>query len=272
MTGRHLLRIVFFALFAALALPAAADEGPTVAGEDAETARALHLLRRATFGPRADEMEEVKRLGREAWLERQLHPELIPDRDVEARLEGFESLGLTTTGYIRMLEAGRPEMEVPGPGESRVDVARRRQREINRLRNLARAEVPASVLLRAVYSRRQLQEVMVDFWRNHFNVDVNKDAVRYYLPDWEREVLRGHVFGRFEEFLLATAKHPAMLFYLDNHVSQAPQARAERVLRGRERDERVAGLNENYARELMELHTVGVDNGYKQDDVIQLAL
>jgi uncharacterized protein (DUF1800 family) len=247
-------------------------DGPTVAGDDPETVALRHLLRRATFGPRAEDLEEAKRMGRDAWLDRQLHPERIPDRDVEERLQAFETLDLTPTGYWRMLDEGRPEMVVPGPGESRIDAARRRQQQVNRLRNLAQREVPASVLVRAVSSRRQLQEVMVDFWRNHFNVDVNKGDVRYYLPDWEREVLRGHVFGRFEDFLLATARHPAMLYYLDNHVSQAPMARGEKVLAGREREDRTDGLNENYARELMELHTVGVDNGYDQDDVIQLAL
>jgi uncharacterized protein (DUF1800 family) len=257
----------------ALLVPAAADEDTTtVAGPGSATARALHLARRATFGPLSSDVEEITRLGHEAWLERQLHPEQIVDRDVEDRLAAFETLDLTTTGYWAMLDANRPDMRVPGPGESRQDLARRRQAEMNRLRYLAAREVPASVLLRAVYSRRQLQEVMIDFWRNHFNVWLQKDDVRYYLPDWEREVLRRHVFGSFEEFLLATARHPAMLFYLDNHVSQAPQARGDRVLAGREREDRTDGLNENYARELMELHTVGVDNGYDQDDVLQLAL
>ena len=262
----------FLALLVLL-LPAPARAGDTEpAGADVATVRARHLLRRATFGPRAADLEAVKRLGREAWVERQLHPELIPDRQVEDRLSAYESLGLTTTGYWAMLEDRRPALRPPDPGEDRTAAARKRQQEVNRLRNLALREVPASVLLRAVYSERQLEEVMVEFWRNHFNVDVNKDQVRYYLPDWEREVLRKHVFGDFESFLLATARHPAMLFYLDNHVSQAPMARGEKVLRGNEREGRTDGLNENYARELMELHTLGVDNGYDQDDVIQFAL
>jgi uncharacterized protein (DUF1800 family) len=262
----------FLALLVLL-LPAPARAGDTEpAGADVETVLARHLLRRATFGPRAADLEAVKRLGREAWVERQLHPELIPDRDIEDRLSAYESLGLTPTGYWAMLDDRRPALRPPGPGEDRTAAARKRQQEVNRLRNLALREVPASVLLRAVYSQRQLEEVMVEFWRNHFNVDVNKDQVRYYLPDWEREVLRKHVFGDFESFLLATARHPAMLFYLDNHVSQAPMARGEKVLRGNEREGRTDGLNENYARELMELHTLGVDNGYDQDDVIQLAL
>jgi uncharacterized protein (DUF1800 family) len=259
-----------------LAPAARSDETPTrSAGSDAETAKTRHLLRRATFGVRPADLEEALRLGREAWVERQLHPESIPDREVEGRLAGFQTLRFKTTDYWRQVRegAGMTAPRVPGAGDPRgPEEALRRQAEAQRLRELQRQEVLASVVLRAVYSPRQLEEVLVDFWRNHFNVDTNKDDVRYYVADWERDVLRRHVFGKFEDFLMATAKHPAMLFYLDNHVSRAPMARGEKVLRGKEREDRTAGLNENYARELMELHTVGVDNGYDQDDVIQLAL
>jgi hypothetical protein len=249
-------------------VPAGADEVATDAAADQKI---RHLLRRTTFGVRAVDVEEVKRLGVEAWLDRQLDPEAIPDRDVDDRLQGYESLKLTGPEYWRMLEERAPRDGPPGPGEDRIAAAQRRQAELNRLREMAAREVPASVLLRAVYSQRQLQEVMLDFWRNHFNVDVSKDDVRYYVAEWEGQVLRKHLWGSFEDLLLATAKHPAMLFYLDNHVSQAPLARADRVLRGRD-EGRTNGLNENYARELMELHTLGVDNGYEQDDVIQLAM
>ncbi len=254
------------------ATPLRAEE---VEGDDIATVRARHLLRRATFGPRPADVEEVKRLGIEAWLDRQLNPEQIPDPELDRRLEGFETLKMSTAEYRRMLAGGAMDAATqgpPGPGEDRIAAARRRQAEINRLQNLARQEVPQAVFLRAAYSERQLFEVLCEFWRNHFNVDVNKDDVRYYIQDYEREVIGRHVLGRFEDFLMATARHPAMLFYLDNHVSQAPMARAERVRAGREDESRTGGLNENYARELMELHTVGADNGYEQDDVIQLAL
>jgi uncharacterized protein (DUF1800 family) len=247
---------------------AAAEE---VAGDQAADKRIRHLLRRATFGARSADIEEVKRLGVEAWVDRQLAPDAIPDREVEDRLKGYESLKLSGAEYWKMLQDKTPREMPPGPGEDRIAAAQRRQAEANRLRELAAREVPAAVLLRAVYSQRQLQEVMLEFWRNHFNVDVSKDDVRYYVAEWEGQVLRKHMWGSFEDLLLATAKHPAMLFYLDNHVSQAPLARADRVLRGRD-EGRTNGLNENYARELMELHTVGVDNGYDQDDVIQLSL
>jgi uncharacterized protein (DUF1800 family) len=248
--------------------PLAAGE---VAQDEAANQRIRHLLRRTTFGVRSADIDEVKRLGVEAWLERQLAPEAIPDREVDDRLQGYETLKLTGPEYWRMLEERAPRDGPPGQGEDRIAMAQRRQAELNRLRELAAREVPASVLIRAVYSQRQLEEVLLDFWRNHFNVDVTKDDVRYYVAEWEYGVLRKHLWGSFEDLLMATAKHPAMLFYLDNHVSQAPLARADRVLRGRD-EGRTNGLNENYARELMELHTVGVDNGYDQDDVIQLAL
>ncbi len=248
---------------------AVADD--TVESEAEGDKRIRHLLRRATFGPRPLDVEEVKRLGVDAWLDRQLEPALIPDPEVARRLAGFESVKLSGAEYMKMMDANRPEMAPPGEGEDRVEAARRRQQELNRLRNIARREIPRAVVLKAIYSERQLQQVMMEFWRNHFNVDVNKDDVRYYIADWEREVLEKHCFGKFEDFLMATAKHPAMLFYLDNHVSRAPLARANKVRQGRDQED-ITGLNENYARELLELHTVGVDNGYKLEDILSLAL
>jgi uncharacterized protein (DUF1800 family) len=118
-------------------------------------------------------------------------------------------------------------------------------------------------LYRAVYSERQLNELLVDFWFNHFNVYMDKGADRYLVASYERDAIRPHVLHRFKDLLLATAEHPAMLFYLDNWQSVAPDAK---VGRGRAR-----GLNENYARELMELHTLGVDGGYTQKDVTEVA-
>ncbi len=121
-------------------------------------------------------------------------------------------------------------------------------------------------LLRAIYSTHQLQELLVDFWFNHFNVFLNKGADRYMAPTYEREAIRPHVFGKFHDLLLATAKSPAMLFYLDNWQSAGPPANARPNARQRKR-----GLNENYGRELLELHTLGVEGGYTQKDVIEVA-
>ncbi|MBV8834327.1 MAG: DUF1800 domain-containing protein [Acidobacteriaceae bacterium] len=134
--------------------------------------------------------------------------------------------------------------------------------------NVVATDLTEGKLLRAIYSNHQLSELMVDFWYNHFNVFINKGADRFMVPTYEREAIRPHVFGRFYDLLLETAKSPAMLFYLDNAESVSPEA-AERLARNNRQQRR--GLNENYGRELLELHTVGVEGGYTQKDVIDVA-
>jgi len=126
-------------------------------------------------------------------------------------------------------------------------------------------EFQQAKVLRAILSERQLLEVMTDFWYNHFNVDIRKDADQWYAPTYERDAIRAHALGKFSDLLLATAQHPAMLWYLDNWSSIGPDSQAA----ARAKKER--GLNENYGREVMELHTVGVDGGYTQADVTNLA-
>ncbi|HWI18630.1 MAG TPA: DUF1800 domain-containing protein, partial [Vicinamibacterales bacterium] len=116
-----------------------------------------------------------------------------------------------------------------------------------------------------IYSERQLEEVLVDFWFNHFNVFAGKGATRNYVGEYEREAIRPHVLGTFREMLGATARHPAMLFYLDNWLSSSAEVRGAGVRR------RSNGINENYARELLELHTLGVDGGYTQQDIVSVA-
>jgi uncharacterized protein (DUF1800 family) len=128
-------------------------------------------------------------------------------------------------------------------------------------------ELQLARLLRAVYSRRQLYEVMVDFWSNHFNVFATKGADRWLVTSYDRDTIRPHALGRFRDLLLATAKSPAMLFYLDNWMSASPHLTSARL----GPNDRRRGLNENYARELMELHTLGVDGGYTQKDVQEVA-
>jgi uncharacterized protein (DUF1800 family) len=118
-------------------------------------------------------------------------------------------------------------------------------------------------LLRAVYSDRQLEEVLADFWYNHFNVFIEKGADRYLVTAYDRDAIRPHVLGKFEDLLRATAQSPAMLFFLDNWESADPQSPAGK--------RRKLGLNENYGRELLELHTLGVDGGYTQKDVTEVA-
>jgi uncharacterized protein (DUF1800 family) len=129
-------------------------------------------------------------------------------------------------------------------------------------------ELQQAKVLRAILSERQLQEVMTDFWFNHFNVFLNKDTDQIYTPAYERDVIRPHALGKFRDLLLATAQHPAMLVYLDNWLSIGPDSQAA----GKPNQKQAPrGLNENYGREVMELHTVGVDGGYSQADVTNLS-
>jgi uncharacterized protein (DUF1800 family) len=135
-------------------------------------------------------------------------------------------------------------------------------------------ELQQAKLLRAVYSERQLQEVMTDFWFNHFNIYLNKDADQYLVTSYEREVIRPHALGKFKDLLVATAQNPAMLFYLDNWLSMGPKsaaALAANLAANKGKPGQAAGLNENYGRELMELHTLSVNGGYTQHDVTEVA-
>jgi uncharacterized protein (DUF1800 family) len=153
-------------------------------------------------------------------------------------------------------------------------------------------ELAMAKTLRAIYSERQLQQVMDDFWFNHFNVFAGKGEVKWFLTSYERDVIQPHAFGKFRDLVTATAQSPAMLFYLDNFLSADPNAAqrqaAERAIRQQARrrpygypprpqqqqaqnKKRQRGLNENYGRELMELHTLGVDGGYTQKDVTEVA-
>ena len=133
------------------------------------------------------------------------------------------------------------------------------------------AELIDQKLFRALYSNRQLEEVLVDFWMNHFNVFNGKGPERLLLTSFERDAIRPNVLGRFRDLLLATARHPAMLFYLDNWQSQAPRDDIRPPIGPNGAPLLRPGLNENYGRELMELHTLGFDGGYTQQDVIAVA-
>jgi uncharacterized protein (DUF1800 family) len=209
----------------------------------------LHTLKRLTFGPRPNDLERVQRMGLAAWIDLQLNPSRINDSALEGRM---------------------PPSPVRPASFSDPKEARRAARED--VTNLA-----AERLTRAVYSERQLEEVLVDFWLNHFNVFAGKGRTALFLRDYEREAIRPYVFGKFRDLLGATAHHPAMLFYLDNWLSVAPNAVTSRASNPKSQDpnpkpkNKRRGLNENYARELLELHTLGVDGGYTQKDVTEVA-
>lgn len=219
-----------------------------------ERQRAQHALSRLGFGARPGEVDRVVKIGVDRWIAQQLHPERIDDRAIESRLAQYATLAMSDDEVMRtfakpLYDARRERRK---NGEDEQDVRKSIPRELRPQRLIE--ELSSQRILRAAASERQLNEVMVDFWMNHFNVFAGKGLDRFLIASYERDAIRPRVWGTFEELLLATAKSPAMLFYLDNAQSGA---------RG--------SLNENYARELMELHTLGVDGGYTQKDVTELA-
>ncbi len=258
--------------------------------------QAEHVLNRLGYGARPGDIERVRALGVHRYIEQQLHPEKIDDRSLEARLEPLETLRLSNSeialGFpplnevrqlIKAAKAGQPlppriqnlydrltkqfpqilTVDDPQKLQESLTLEQRRYLQMHSPQRVI-LELQQAKLMRAVHSERQLQEQMVDFWMNHFNVFANKGADRWLLTSYERDAIRPNALGKFRDLLLATAHSPAMLFYLDNFQSVAPNPNAPDAARKR-------GLNENYARELMELHTLGVDGGYTQHDVTEVA-
>jgi uncharacterized protein (DUF1800 family) len=236
---------------------------PALAGD----ARILHVLNRLAFGPRPGDVERVRAVGVEAWIERQLHPETLDDASTDRALATLPSLRLSIPEALRDYPRPDPKLreKLQNGQMTRAEMMEMSPPEKRPIR--IAAELQAAKMLRAVESPRQLAEVMVDFWFNHFNVFAGKGDVRWYVSAYERDVIRPNALGHFSDLVRASARHPAMLFYLDNWLSARPDFT---VPAGPNRG-RKAGLNENYARELMELHTLGVDGGYTQTDVTEVA-
>jgi uncharacterized protein (DUF1800 family) len=225
---------------------------PAQAAPLEESRLILQTLNRLSLGSQPEQVAHIRTQGVASYIEEQLYPERISENaDLTRQLEALETLRLPPqTLYAQYLF---------------VDGADKAQRQrVAHGFNQVLAEAQAARLLRAVESKRQLLEVMVEFWFNHFNVFANKGGrVKLAVGDYEERVIRPLALGKFEDLLKATARHPAMLVYLDNWLNTAPHPGKHK---GRYR-----GLNENYARELLELHTLGVDGGYTQQDVIELA-
>jgi len=224
-------------------------------------ARSLHLLNRIAFGPSARDVAWLQELGPDRYIEAQLNPDRIPESpDVARRLGELRTLSMDP---VQLFMAYEPPP--PPPGQKRdPEVAKAARQRANVIMEEARH----ARLIRAVESPRQLEQVMVDFWFSHFNVFANKGIDRMWTGAYEEQAIRPYALGKFRDLLGATAHHGAMLFYLDNWESVGPGSEASRrsQMNGKER-----GLNENYAREIMELHTLGVNGGYTQADVIALA-
>ncbi len=225
-----------------------------------ETDRFQHAVNRLTFGPRAGDLDRLQQLGLASWIDLQLHPEQIPENPVLLQhLEPLTALSMTPQ---EAFFAYPPKAFV---GVGNINLALLAANEKKQGPRVVATELTQAKLLRAVYSNRQLEELLVDFWYNHFNVSVDKGGDRYLALSYERDAIRPHVLGKFYDLLLATAESPAMLFYLDNWQSVSP------ALPQRPDQKKKRGLNENYGRELLELHTLGVDGGYTQQDVIEVA-
>jgi Protein of unknown function (DUF1800) len=229
---------------------------PAAAGQVITERQALHLLNRLGFGPTAAELRHVETVGANRYIDEQLDPAAISEpAELTARLAELDTLRLDPA---QLFQAYGPPLPVGGLKPPPEMIKERRERA-----RIIVQQAAAARIARAVLSARQLQEVMVDFWYNHFNVFAEKGLDHLWVGSYEAEAIRPYALGRFRDLLLATARHPAMLFYLDNVQNSAPGSRGPA---GKE-----LGINENYAREVMELHTLGANGGYTQADVESLA-
>jgi len=319
MSNRYIRLVILSILVTAFTLApqwrVGAQKPDSAVPSDPDAQTILHVLNRVGYGPKPGDIEHVRTIGLAAYIDQQLHPEKIADPVVDAALAEFPTLKMSAeelaSKYYRPAEEMRKDQQAKlakadvkeaKAGDDKMAVAaaqaqlppeaqKLRQDAASVLQNLTQARI-----IRAVDSERQLNEVLVDFWFNHFNVYAQKGAVNEYLNVYERDAIRPYVLGNFRDMLGAVAHSPAMLFYLDNYQSADPKsgdrlnpqlAQMEQRLKNpritpQQREQAMTrieqakkntpkGLNENYARELMELHTLGVDGGYSQKDVQEVA-
>lgn len=272
---------------------------------------AARLLDRFTFGAKPGQIEEVLKIGIDQWMEQQLAGNL-PDEDLAQRLSNYQTLSLDNETIVNTyMNAGQVIRFAAKHGLIDRDTVRgdNKKEYQQNVRSLMlkegfkpivqlQSELINQKIIRAAYGNNQLHEMLTDFWFNHFNVSITKQQCQQYILTYERDAIRKNVTGNFETMLEATAKHPAMLEYLDNANSvsnnnsvanKRGNALADRQMKQRADEmmaanpagaeilnktiqaKKVQGLNENYAREIMELHTMGVDAGYTQADVTAVA-
>lgn len=271
-----------------------------------ERQAAAHLLSRFTYGATPGQVDEVVQQGIEKWFVQQLNADL-PEDTLKAKLEDYDALQMSNEQILKSFPRGpqvqkmaidagvinKDEVDKDDKGAYRKKIeAFMQEKGFRPERELFRQFINQKIL-RAAYSNNQLQEVLTEFWFNHFNVSITKNQCAQFIPAYERDVIRPNVFGKFDNLVLATAKSPAMLVYLDNFSSSGVNEEFENQVNNyskklanalkdtvSEKGKRVyknltqgnkQGLNENYAREVMELHTLGVDGGYTQADVTQAA-
>lgn len=269
---------------------------------------AAHLLNRFTYGPSPGDVDEVVNMGLENWFAAQLAGNLKDD-ELDTLLKDYDVLQMKTNDIIRNfpkpLQVFRnakadgiiadDSLQVTNPARYRELLTEYAKKKGFRAQSEVYRQFFNAKVLRSVYSRNQLHEVLTEFWYNHFNVSVTKKACALFVPNYERDAIRPYVTGKFRDMLMATAKSPAMLIYLDNFSSagnnedfddnkryarklkevtdraNAGDSTAQQALKRLQRLQKNKGLNENYAREVMELHTLGVDGGYTQQDVTEAA-
>ncbi len=284
-------------------------DAPSIAArEQTADQQVLHALNRLAYGARPGDVQTVRELGVDRWVALQLEPDRVPDVAGDALMARYRTAGLSLPSLLseyppnpvlrrlaRQAAAGMRADSMQVTREDSMEYAMLRRRS-----QLIGQELTSARVARAIVSERQLNEVLTDFWLNHFNVYAGKNAaMRHYLVVYERDAIRPNILGRFRTLLGAVAHSPAMLAYLDNFQSAADSSRPtlvpQRVAKAAQRryaqrapqlaglspaqrdtlvarvQQRRRGLNENYARELMELHTLGVDGGYSQQDVTEAA-
>jgi len=287
----------------------------------------VHTLNRLAYGPRPGDVEHIRQMGLDRWVEQQLHPDSIDDSALNRRLENYPTLKMSSAQLLEQYPQPKQAAKQQGVAKEEIKAERREkvrdaeaqlqqtgnenidkaQQQLAKVQGPGRitAELAMAKVDRAVYSQRQLEAVMEDFWFNHFNIFANKGDDRWLATAYVRDTIRPHTMGKFQDLLIATAKSPAMLFYLDNwqsvdsaafkaHQQQVAMRRGGRFQGGfsggtapqpgtfpgpsgtpqngaKPQQKQERGLNENYGREVMELHTLGVDAGYTQQDVIAMA-
>lgn len=275
-----------------------------------ERQAAAHLLSRFTYGPRPGDIDAAVKMTLEKWFMQQLNGDLADD-SLKLMLKNYDAINLTNNevskiypnpGQILRMAVRdgvihRDSVQQAGRKDYRMQLTGYMQQHGYKPRAELYRQLISQKILRAAYSNNQTRELLTDFWFNHFNVSLTKGQSAEFIPAYERDVIRPNVFGSFENLVLATAKSPAMLTYLDNVTSSGtpetlPQAVGPQIkkrisvqnsmniadtsMRAKaiaklQQNKKTQGLNENYAREVMELHTLGVDGGYTQTDVTQAA-
>ncbi len=295
-----LLGLIFFSSFLSSNSDALTSAYKKAGLTDREAA--LHLLNRFTYGVRPEDIDKALKMGLDNWLNQQLNGKL-DDEDLQKRLKNYDAINLSNSeveetypkgaAILRMaIKDGYIDKDSVNKGDKKdykeMLKSYMQQKGLKPQQELFRQFISQKIL-RATYSNNQLREVLTDFWFNHFNVSLTKPDCAMYIPAYERDVIRPNVFGKFDNLLISTAKSPAMLFYLDNFSSQANEPEQQQNMMGMmenrvgndknklaaleklKKAKKAQGLNENYAREVMELHTLGVDGGYTQTDVTQAA-